>query len=123
MPISDEEFQYLKKQKLIEGKKKNPFLSFEVAKHTDQKTDYIKNRGFKDDYYKNLVLSFIEKNGVASKIEIEKLLIDILPAILNDVQKENKVRNIIYSMSKKDGSIINTGNNRYPKWKKVLLKQ
>jgi ATP-dependent DNA helicase RecG len=44
------------------------------------------------------------------------LLLDILPSVLDDKQKANKIRNIIYSMSKRDKTIENQGTTRYPQW-------
>ena len=29
---------------------------------------------------------------------------------------ENKIRNLVYAMSKKDKTIENIGTNRFPKW-------
>ncbi|MFH1661703.1 MAG: hypothetical protein ABIA02_01235 [Candidatus Falkowbacteria bacterium] len=60
-----------------------------------------------------------EKYKEASKNEVDKLILDILPEILDEQQKKNKMRNIINAMSKKDKTIINKGTSRYPKWKKV----
>lgn len=76
-------------------------------------------RGFKDDHYKKLILEYLEKYKTASKEDIEKLILDILPKILDEQQKKNKVRNIVYAMSKKDKTIVNKGTTRYPKWEKV----
>jgi ATP-dependent DNA helicase RecG len=63
-----------------------------------------------------MILEFISKYGKASKSDIDKLLLDILPSVLDDKQKANKIRNIVYSMSKRDKTIENQGTNRYPKW-------
>jgi len=63
-----------------------------------------------------LVISlYIERHGK----DDDYLILDILPEILNEQQKNNKVRNIVYAMSKKDKTIVNKGTNRYSKWKKV----
>jgi len=45
-----------------------------------------------------------------------------LPDILDESQKQNKIRNILYSMSKREKTITNEGTQRYPKWKLVLDK-
>ena len=55
----------------------------------------------------------------ATKSDIDKLILDILPEILDEHKKENKVRNLIYAMSKKDKTIVNKRTMRYPKWEKV----
>jgi len=37
----------------------------------------------------------------ASKEDIDKLLLDILPGVLDEKQRKNKIRNLVYAMSKK----------------------
>jgi ATP-dependent DNA helicase RecG len=116
LPVSEEEIKHLKKKHLIEGRKPNFYISNSIAKIVDKKAEYIKNRGFKDAHYKQIILNFIEQYGVASKEDIDKLILDILPTVLDNAQKGNKVKNLIYAMSKRDKSIINQGTNRNPKW-------
>ena len=57
--------------------------------------------------------------GFRALKDLDKLILDILPNVLDEDQKKNKLRNIIYAMSKRDVSITNTGTNRKPIWKKV----
>ena len=116
--LSDEEIKHLKGKGLIEGRKPNFHFSHGVAEKVDQKAEYIKNRGFKDQHYKDLILEFIDKYGGASKEDIDKLILDLLPSVLNPEQKENKVRNLVYAMSKKDNLIKNYGTQRKPLWKR-----
>lgn len=118
-PIDDDEIRHLKKQGLIEGRKPNFHIAAGVAEASGDKSEYIKMRGFKDSHYKTMILEYLGKYGSADKQEIDKLILDILPDVLDKKQKENKVRNIVYSMSKRDNTIINTGTNRKPKWEKV----
>ena len=118
-PINDTDAKHLKKQKLIEGRKPNYYIANNLAQKTNFKAEYIKNRGFKDQHYKDLILKFIDEYGFASKADIDKLILDILPSVLDNKQKENKVRNLVYAMSKKDKTITNQGTNRNPKWNKI----
>jgi ATP-dependent DNA helicase RecG len=67
-----------------------------------------------------MILEYLTKYTTASKQEIYKLILDILPSVLDKQQKENKIRNIVYAMSKKDKTIINTGTNRSPVWKRNI---
>lgn len=113
---SDEE-KLLKSKGLIEGRKPNFYVSSSVAKNAGTMDEYIKNRSFDDRYFKDLVLEFIRKKGHASKKEIEKLLLDKLPAVLDEDQRKNKIRNLIYALSKREKSIDNHGTNRVPIWK------
>jgi len=116
--LIEEEIFHLREKGLVEGRKPNFHISAIVAEKTDQRADYIKNRGLKDEHYKDLVLEFIGKYGSASKEEIDKLLLDILPKILDTKQKGNKVRNLVYAMSKRDKTIKNLGTKRKPIWKR-----
>lgn len=115
-PINDEEAKRLKAKSLIEGRKPNYHISAIVAINTNEKEQYIKNRGFKDVHYKKMIMDYIDKYGSASKANIDQLLLDILPAVLDKKQKLNKVRNLIYALSKKDKTIDNQGTTRHPKW-------
>jgi len=117
--LSQKEAKKLQAKKLIEGRRPNYHISVSVANATGDMGEYIKMRGFKDEYYKKLILEYINKCGSASKQEIEELIIDLLPDILSPEKKHNKIRNIIYAMSKKDNTIHNTGTRRKPKWLKV----
>lgn len=114
--LTDTEIRLLKGKSLIEGRKPNFYISVSLAEKTEQKADYIKARGFKDDHYKAMILNFIDKYGSASKEDIDKLVLDLLPKVLNQTQRANKVRNLIYAMSKRDETIKNSGTSRYPKW-------
>lgn len=114
--LTDAEVRQLKAKNLIEGRKPNFHISVSVAEKTEQKADYIKARGFKDEHYKAMILEYIDKYGSASKEDIDKLLLDILPKVLDDEQRKNKVRNLVYAMSKKDKTIKNKGTSRHPKW-------
>ncbi len=119
LPITDEEIKQLKKVGLIEGRKPNIHVSAKIAEATQDQSTYIKLRGFKDEHYKKLILEYLDKYKQASKADIDNLILDILPEILDEEKKQNKVRNLIYAMSKKDKIIVNKGTTRYPKWEKV----
>jgi ATP-dependent DNA helicase RecG len=114
--LTESEVKLLKAKNLIEGRKPNFHISISVAEKTEQKADYIKARGFKDDHYKAMILDFIDKYSSASKDDINKLVLDLLPKVLHESQRANKVRNLVYAMSKRDKTIKNSGTSRYPKW-------
>jgi len=120
--LSDMEIKLLRKKNLIEGRKPNFHISTVVADVTGEKANYIKQRGFKDEHYKKMILEYLEKYGQASKQEIDDLILDILPSVLDEKKKENKIRNIVYAMSKKDKTIKNAGTHRFPKWVLSLSK-
>ena len=113
--ISKKAIQMLKKKKLIEGRYPNIFVSASIAQATNKRAQYIKNRAFDADHYEQLILKFIDRYGTATRADIETLIIDKLPEILDQTQKENKVGNLISKM-RKEGLIRNTGSSRNPKW-------
>jgi len=117
--ISKKENKNLRGKGLIEGKSPNLYISVSVADVIGEKSAYIKNRGFKDSYYKKIILEYLTKYKKASRLDIDELILDILPGILDKQQRKNKVKNIIYAMSKKDKTIVNKGTNRHPRWEKV----
>lgn len=120
LPITEAATKMLKKKGFIEGRKPNFYISAQIAEVTGQRADYIKNRGFKDKHYKKLIIDFITQYKKASKEDIEKLLYDILPDVLSEEKKKNKIRNMIYAMSSKEGTIKNEGSRTKPQW--VLVK-
>jgi len=115
-PVTREEYKILKKQKLVEGRYPSIYVASQIAEITGDKSQYIKYRAFDNNYYKDMILEFIKKYGSASRKEIYELLKDKISDILDEKQKINKVRNLIYLMARKDRTIRNTGNNRNPKW-------
>ena len=119
LPITEDEIRELKKLGLIEGRKPNLYISSSIAQVTGDKSSYIKLRGLKDEHYKKMILEYLDKYKTANKQDIDKLILDILPDILDGNKKANKVRNLVYAMSKRDETIINKGTTRNPIWEKV----
>jgi ATP-dependent DNA helicase RecG len=66
-----------------------------------------------------MILSFLDKYHKATRKDFNDLLMKNLPDILSNEQKENKVRNLLFRMSKKDKLIENVGTNRKPIWTKM----
>lgn len=87
----------------IEGRKPNYFLSADVVKPTRSsklKSEYIHNKGFDNDHYRNLILKYLEKFSPASRKDIDNLLWGKLPAYMEDeAQRKRKIRNLLYSLS------------------------
>jgi len=121
--LSDKEAKHLRKLNLIEGRKPNYLISSKVALKTKDsliKAQHIRQRGFNDDYYRRVIIKYLEKYDSASKQDIDTLLLPMLPAIYDDSQKRNKVNNLLGSL--RDAGIIkNTGTTRNPKY--ILLKK
>ncbi|MCP3020332.1 ATP-binding protein [Cupriavidus basilensis] len=106
-PITDDAAQRLKRQKLIEGRKPNYYVSAAVAEATDSRSDYIRNRAFDDAHYKQMILAYLDEYGHASKQDIARLVLDKFSDALDDGQRQNKLRNILYTMAHRDQTIEN----------------
>jgi len=117
LPISDDAAAYLRKKRLIEGRKPHYLIAAHLAENIENKVDYIKNRGFDNAYYKAMILEYLKKYKRATKEEITNLILDKLPDILDEKQKKNRIKNILYSMSKTDGSIEKMGTTRKGYWR------
>lgn len=114
--ITDSAATFLREQMLIEGRKPNYYPAAQIARTTDTRNDYIRNRAFDDAYYKDLILGFLEKYGSASRDELSKLILDKLSDVLDEKQKLNKFRNLLYSMSKRDQTIVKSGGLHKGRW-------
>lgn len=107
-PLTTEQAKYLKQQGLIEGRKPNYHISDKVARHSGEKAEYIRNRGFDDQHYKQLICEYIEKFGSAKRTDIDRLLVDKLPDVLDEKQKSNKIKNLLQAL-KSEGVITPEG--------------
>jgi ATP-dependent DNA helicase RecG len=114
--LTGEELEILKNKKLIDENTSD--ITFPDTTSQKQKLGYIEPQKSKDERYKQIILEYIDKFGSISKEDINKLLMDELPVTLSERQKQSKINNIIYSMSRKDKSITNYGTIRYPRWEK-----
>lgn len=118
--ISKENIKYLRKLSVIEGKVPNIFVSAKVAKIVGGKAKYIQNKAFDDEYYKNLIINYLEKFEKAKKSDITDLLFNKLPDVLNDNQKNSKIKNLLTSLKKSNKIIPIGGNSKNAYW--VLFK-
>ena len=101
--IDKEKAARLKKLHLIEGRYPKLFLSAYVAKTADKeelKTEYIKNRSFNDQHFKEMIVSYLQSFGGATRAELNALLKSKLSDVLTDEQKIRKVGNLLSAMKK-----------------------
>lgn len=115
--ISLEEADILRRKKLIEGKKPNYFISAKVAEVTGQKVAYTRNKAFEKQTYVDWITQHLKNHQVATRKEIDELLMDKLSDSLDEKQKKKKISNLIAEMSRKN--IIenrNKGNDYKAEW-------
>lgn len=96
--LTKEAIALLRKHHLVEGRANSLYLSADVSKTIDASADYIKNKAFDDQYYKDLIVEYLKQYGKARKSDFRKLLIDKLPDSLSDNQKESKIGNLLTSL-------------------------
>lgn len=114
-PISVNDAKLLQKKGLIEGRRPNYFISAKISAHNNEKADYSKNKAFEKGYYLTLILTSIKHHGFMERKDIDKLLWLKLPDWMSDVQKKDKINNLLSEL-RKDNTIINKGTDHHPKW-------
>jgi ATP-dependent DNA helicase RecG len=115
LEITDHAATELRKKKLIEGRKPNYFIGAKISQKTGQKASYTKNKGMDKQYYLDLIMTCIKQHGSVSRKDLDELLWDKLPDILNDEQKKHRIMNLIGFLSK-SGKIINKGTLIKSEW-------
>lgn len=101
LPLEQSAYEFLKKEKLIEGRKPNYFISAVVARVTGQQTDYFRKKGIDDEYCRKMILDYLTQFGVASRAQLEEVLLDKLPGILTEKQRKDKVKNNLQALKLK----------------------
>lgn len=96
--LSDDEITYLRKRRLVEGRKNALYFAKSVAKATGQEAKYTNDKGFDDNYYKDLIVKSITQHKKMGRPKINELLWNKLPEALSDKQKENKITNLLASL-------------------------
>ncbi len=99
--LTIEQAKHLKQQGFIEGRRPNFHISARVANHGGDKAQYIRDRGLDDRHYKQLICEYIEKFGQARRVDIDSLLLDKLPDVLDEKQKANKIKNLLQALKNK----------------------
>lgn len=89
--ISDKAIAKLRKEKLVEGRKGNLYISKNIAKVTHQEAEYTDLKGLDDQYYRDFIIKALHQHGSLRRSDFNKLLLTKLPSILNDKQKTNKI--------------------------------
>ena len=111
--LSDDEIKYMRKKKLIEGRKPNVFLSRNIVRQTKDvglKATYVKNKSLDDEYFRKLIIQYLEKFSIAKRSDIDDLLMGKLSDVLTIDQKKNKIKNLLYQLRK--NNIIETDHSR-----------
>jgi ATP-dependent DNA helicase RecG len=121
LPIDRPDANSLRRNRLIEGRYPNLFVAAHIASVTGDRVQYIRNRAFDDEHYKQLITKYLEQYGEASRQEIDGLIMNKLSDVLSEQQKHNKVRNLLQAMAR-GRRIRNAASRRQPRWMLVTSK-
>lgn len=113
--ISQDSFQELKKQHLVEGRYPNIYVSFKVADAVGRKTDYISNRGLDEKVCRELVIQTLKLQPASMPELLEVLDRGALSGVLSEKQKARKVSYLLQKM-KNDGIIRAEGIKSHAIW-------
>ena len=109
--LTKEAIALLRKHHLVEGRVNSLFLSAEVSQTIDAGANYIKNKAFDDQYYKDMIIEYLKQYGKAQKKDFRNLLMEKLPDSLSEKQKEYKIGNLLASL-KRQGKIKPDSTNQ-----------
>ena len=109
-----EEIAYLRKQRLVEGRLPNLYISKGVAQATEKIT-YSKHKGLEIKACEELLLGSLRDHKALSKPEVVELLWNVLPDVFSDDQKRVRIKNLLYKL-KKLGKIYCITKGRDSNW-------
>lgn len=112
--VDADEAKRLKAAKLVEGRYPNLLVAGSVAAVTGDKAQHIRNRGFDNRYYRDLIVDLVREHQPVSREDIDKLLLTKLPDVLTAEQKTNRVHNLLVSLSGR--RIRNAGTRQDSRW-------
>ena len=115
LEITDHAASELRKKRLIEGRKPNFFVGAQISQTTGQKAEYSRNKGLDKQYYLDFILQAISQHGSMNRKDIDNLLWNKLPEIINDKQKKNMITNLISELRIND-KIVNAGTDKNSVW-------
>lgn len=113
--LSVADIRHLRKRRLIEGTKPNYYISAQVAQRTGQKAEYSKFRGLDKSFYLEMINNAIGQHEQLTRSEIDQLLLNKLPDLMNEKQKKRKIGNLLSELRIK-GAIKNIGSDFKPIW-------
>ena len=114
-PLTTYELAYLRKKHLVEGRKPNIYISKDVAQSTGQRVAYSRHKGLGGKACEELLINALHDHKSLSKEEITKLLWSVLPDVLTDAQKQNKINNLLSKLRMK-GIIYCYASGRTSTW-------
>jgi ATP-dependent DNA helicase RecG len=116
LPLEKDAIKHLRDLRIIEGRVPNVYLTANIATIIETEPEYIRNRGFDDEAYKKWIIEYLIQYKKADKTQIKRLLLDKLPDILSNEQKEIKIKNLLVALRKEGRIMTDTPNKRIANW-------
>ncbi len=113
--LTTNEVAYLRKKHLVEGRMPNIYISKDVAQATGQKVAYSRHKGLGSKACEDLLINALQDHKSLNKEEVVKLLWNVLPDVLTDEQKQNKINNLLSKLRMK-GEIYCKASGRSSIW-------
>lgn len=115
-PITQAEHRRLKAARLVEGRFPHPVVAAQIAAATGQKARHIRDKGFDNQYYRDLITQIVREHQPVAREDIDRLLLDKLPEVLSEEQKRRKIHNLLMDVARKRKLIANQGSRRRSQW-------
>lgn len=113
--ITKEQSNYLKKDKLIEGRYPRIYVSSDIAKIIDDKINYMERKGLDNKFYIDYIKEYLTQFEKATRQDINSLIYPKLPSDLSSDEKDSRVKYLLTKMRKQD-MIVNIGSDTKPIW-------
>lgn len=113
--ISKEDYQRLRKARLVEGRYPNIYVSYSIAEAVGRPETYVRNKGIGDEKCKLLIVKYLEKVGEAKQHAIFAVVSDVLPNVLSKEQKQRKL-SILLQIMKRERLLDSRGKTSATIW-------
>lgn len=113
--ITKQQSDFLKKDNLVEGRYPRLYISSNIATITDEKANYIDNKGLENKYYKDYIINYLKQFKQATRKEINDFIYPKLPNSLSNEDKDKRVKYLLTTL-RKQGIIVNKGCDTKPIW-------
>lgn len=113
--LSDKEIARLRGKHLIEGRKPRIYIAKHIAQKVGQRIEYSGHKGLMNKSCEEFLLTALHDHKSLSRNEIDELLWKLLPDLLDDKQKKDKITNLLTKL-KKHGKIKNKSRGPHSDW-------
>lgn len=113
--ITKEQSDYLKKDKLIEGRFPRVYISSNIAQIVDKKVNYMENKGLDNTYYKDYIINYLMQFEKATRQDINEFIYPKLPSNFTENDKDKRVTYLLTSL-RKQNKITNIGSDTKSMW-------